>query len=62
LSKLKDMSVNDLEHFIESKLLEILGDPDAGLQLKDDFKKKLQSRMKKPLKRIPHKEVLKKLA
>ncbi len=59
MAKVKDMSVDDLEHFIEQKLLEIIGDPDSGLQLKDEFKNKLEQRLRKPSKRFSHEEVLK---
>ncbi len=62
MAKLKDMSVEDLEQFIEQKVLEVLGDPDSGLQLRDEFKTKLEERLKKTSRRIPHKEVLKKFA
>lgn len=57
--KIKDMSVDDLEQLIENKLLEILGDPDSGLQLKKEFKAKLEQRLKNPSQRISHREVLK---
>lgn len=60
--KIKDMSIDDLEQLIEHKLLEILGDPDSGLQLKKEFKIKLKQRLKKPSKRISHEEVLKRFA
>lgn len=56
------MSVDDLEHFIEQELLEILGDPDSGLELKDEFRKKLEQRLRKPSERIPHQEVLKRFS
>ena len=59
MPKVRDMSIDDLEHFIEQKLLEVLGDPDSGLQLKEEFRSKLEERLKKPSKRIPHQEVLK---
>ena len=59
MAKVKDMSVADLEHFVESKMLEFLGDPDAGLQLNEKFKAKLEQRLKKPSKRISHQDVLK---
>lgn len=62
MTKVKDMTVEDLEHFIENKLLEIVGDPDSGLQLREDFKAKLEQRLKKPSKRISHDEVLKRFA
>lgn len=59
MAKVKDMTVDDLEHLIEHKFLEILGDPDSGLQLRKEFKTKLEQRLKKPSKRISHEEVLK---
>ena len=58
MSKVKDLSMEDLEHLIEQKILEILGDPDSGLELRDEFKRKLRERLEKPSKRISHKEVL----
>ena len=62
MPKVKDMSIDDLEQLIEHKLLEILGGPDSGLQLKKEFKRKLEQRLKKPSERISHQEVLKRLA
>lgn len=62
MSKVKDMTINDLEDFIEHKLLELLGDPDSGLILKEEFKAKLEQRLKGPSKKIPHEEVLKRFA
>jgi len=62
MPKIKDMSIDDLEQLIEHKLLEILGDPNSGLQLKKEFKRKLVQRLKKPSKRISHEEVLKRFA
>jgi len=62
MPKVKDMSIEDLEHFIEKKLLEIICDPDSGLQLKEEFKKELELRLRKPSERISHQEVLKRLA
>ena len=50
--------MDDLEHLIEQKVLEILGDPDSGLELTDEFKKKLRERLEKPSRRISHEEVL----
>ena len=58
MSKVKDLSMEDLEHLIEQKILEILVDPDSGLELRNEFKKKLRERLRKPSKRISHKEVL----
>jgi len=59
MPKVKDLSMDDLEYLIEQKVLEILGDPDSGLELTDEFKKKLTERLEKPSRRISHKEVLK---
>ena len=58
MPKVKDLSVDDLEYLIEEKILEILGDPDSGLELRDGFKKRLRERLGEPSKRIPHEEVL----
>ena len=49
--KVKEMTVDELEQFIENKVAEILGDPDSGLSLKPAFRKKLESRLKKSSKR-----------
>ncbi len=62
MGKVSDMTINDLEQLIEQKLLEILGDPDSGLQLKQEFKEKLKQRLKKPSKRISHQKVMKHFA
>ncbi len=59
MSKVKDLSMDDLEYLIEQKVLEMLGDPDFGLELTDEFKKKLTERLEKPSRRISQKEVLK---
>jgi hypothetical protein len=62
MAKVKEMSVNDIEQIVEHKLLEIIGDPDSGLQLKKEFKLELQKRLKKSSRRTPHQEVLKRFA
>lgn len=62
MPKIKDITMDDLEQLIEHKMLEILGDPDSGLPLKEEFKTKLRQRLKKSSKRIPHREVLKRFA
>jgi hypothetical protein len=56
--KVKDLTIDDLEYLIEKKVLEILGDPDSGLELKDEFKDKLRERLKKSLRRISHEEAI----
>jgi hypothetical protein len=62
MAKAKEMTVEEIEQIVEHKLLEIIGDPDSGLHLKKAFKKKLEQRLKKPSKRIPHEEVMKRFA
>ncbi len=52
MEKVREMTVDDLEQFIERKLVEIIGDPDSGLKLKPAFKQKLKHRLKKLGKRI----------
>lgn len=47
--EVKDMTIDDLEQFIEQKLLEVLGDPDSGLHLREDYKTMLKERLKKGL-------------
>ena len=59
MAKVKEMTVDELEQFIEHKVMEILGDPDSGLQLKPEFRIKLESRLKKTSQKIPHREVMK---
>jgi hypothetical protein len=46
MSKVKDLTIEDLEFLIEQKVLEILGDPDSGLELKPEFKRELGRRLK----------------
>jgi len=58
MASVKDLSMDDLEHLIEQKVLEMLGDPDSGLELREEFKKELEERLKKPSKRVPQREVL----
>jgi len=62
MAKITDLTIDDLEHLIEDKILEVLGDPDTGLKLRADFKQKLQSRLENPSRRISHKEVTRKIA
>lgn len=59
MPKIKDISIEDLEQFVEQKILEVLGDPDSGLKLNDKFKKKLEERLRKPSQRFLHQKVLK---
>jgi len=61
MAKLKDLTIDELEYLIEQKVLEILGDPDSGLELKDEFQEELRGRFKSSSKRIPHEEAIKRL-
>lgn len=61
MPKVKDLSVDDLEQLIEQKILEMLGDPDSGLELADEFRRKLRERLEERSKRIPHEEALRRL-
>ena len=58
MTNLKDLTIDELEYLIEQKILEVLGDPDSGLELKEDFKQELKRRLENPLRRIPHHEVV----
>ncbi|OGG73205.1 hypothetical protein A3A38_02315 [Candidatus Kaiserbacteria bacterium RIFCSPLOWO2_01_FULL_53_17] len=49
-----------LEYLIEQKILELYGDPDAGLELKESFVAELRRRTRKKQKTIPLSAVLKK--
>jgi len=42
MKKVGDLTTDELEHLIEAKILEILGDPDAGLELRDEVKERLR--------------------
>lgn len=49
-----------LENLIEQKILEFLGDPDSGLELKKGFLNNLRKNMRKTQKLTSHADVLKK--
>ena len=57
MAKVKDLTIEDLEFLIEQKVLEILGDPDSGLELKPEFKQELERRLKTPSGKILHEYV-----
>jgi hypothetical protein len=59
--KIKDLTIEDLEYLIEQKILETLGDPDSGLELREEFKAELRERYRSSFTRIPHQEVAKRL-
>jgi hypothetical protein len=62
METISQISIEDLENLIEQKILEILGDPDTNLELREDFKKELNARLASRLKRVSHREVVKKFA
>jgi len=62
MPRVQDMSMEDLEQLIESKLLEILGDPDSGVELRPDFREKLHQRLQQSSRRTSHEEVLRRFA
>ena len=52
------ISKSDIELLIEQKLIELLGDPDSGLEVKTGFLNKLKERLQKKSKRISQKKIL----
>ncbi len=60
MANLSQLTKDDLEHLIEQKIMEILGDPDTSLDLKQEFRDELKKRIAKRSKTIHHEEVLKK--
>jgi len=58
MSKIKHLTVDDLEHLIEQKVLEFFGDPDSGLVLRTEFREELQRRLKNQRQKITHQEVV----
>lgn len=44
MTKVKDLTIDELEYLIEQKILEVLGDPDSGLELREEFKQELKGR------------------
>jgi hypothetical protein len=58
MTSVKDLTIDDLEYLIEQKILELLGDPDSGLELREEFKKELKKRLESSSRRVPHHEVV----
>jgi hypothetical protein len=58
MTHVKDLTIDELEYLIEQKILEVLGDPDSGLELKEEFKQELKRRLEDASRRIPHHEVI----
>jgi len=59
MTNLSQLTKDDLENLIEQKIIEILGDPDTSLDLKQEFRVEIKKRIAKRSERIPHAEVLK---
>jgi hypothetical protein len=56
---INQITIEELENLIEQKIMEILGDPDTNLELREDFKEELKVRLASRLKRVSHQEVMK---
>ena len=61
MKQIHKMTMEDLDYMIEKKVIEILGDPDLGLELTETFREKLKKRLSSQKERIPHEEVMKRL-
>ena len=61
MKNVKDLTIDELEGLVEQKILEVLGDPDSGLELKEEFKQELKRRLENPSRTIPHDEVVKRI-
>jgi len=59
MASVKDLTVEELELLIEQKVMEMLGDPDSGLELKEEFKVELRQRLAGRYRKTPQEEVLK---
>ncbi len=59
INKINDLTIEDLDHIIEEKIIELLGDTDSGLAIKEEFKAELERRLKNLSKKISHAEALK---
>lgn len=62
MSKIKDLTIDELEQLIEQKIIELLGDPDSGLGLKSEFRKEMDRRLKSNDNRLSRQEIEKKFA
>jgi len=48
----ENLTLENLGYFVEQKISKILVDPDYGMELREDFKKKLEKQLKKGSRRI----------
>ncbi|MBF0319667.1 MAG: hypothetical protein HQL01_07690 [Nitrospirae bacterium] len=56
--KVADMPIEDLRSFVEQTLLDLAGDPDASLELNEDFIARLRESIKDKTGRMSHEEFL----
>jgi hypothetical protein len=59
MATINQISIEELENLIEQKIIEILGDPDTNLELREDFKEELKTRLANRSKRASHQDVMK---
>ena len=59
MENISQLTIDDLKNLIEQKIIEVLGDPDISLNLREDFKKELKDRLKRKVKQFSHQEVIK---
>jgi len=52
MAKVKDLTIDELEYLIEQKILEVLGDLDSGLELREEFREELRRCLSSPSKKI----------
>jgi hypothetical protein len=53
------IDLKNIDSLIEQKMLEFFGDPDSGLEIKQDFLDKIKNRSQGEEKLVDHNEVLK---
>ena len=59
MKTINQITIEELENLIEQKIIEILGDPDTNLELREDFKEEIKTRLASHSKRASHQEVMK---
>ena len=59
METINQITIEELENLIEQKIIEILGDPDTNLELREDFKEELKARLAERSKRTSHQEAMK---
>ena len=59
MKTINQITIEELENLIEQKIVEILGDPDTNLELREGFKEELKGWLASRLKHVSHQEVMK---